>query len=443
MIMISERDLLRQFAEDGNEAAFAEVVRRYADLVYSVALRLTSGNLTLADDVAQLVFIDLARKAGRLSRHPALAGWLHTAARYNALRLIRGEQRRQMREQEAMLMPENISTPEPDWAQLRPWLDEAIGQLKQADAEAILLRFFQGRSHAEVGAALGLSEDSERKRVERALEKLRHYFSRKGVRASSALLAAAMTSNAVQAAPVGVAADWPRAALAAQRITSPQRWPKFLNYILIMQTKPQILFVAAAAIIVLGIVLFESYPKSGTAAARISAQSDKPLVMAPSVVEPPKVAPVQASNIPSPEGKYGYSLMIGGDYAETEDFSVSPAVLARMLGHPLTGDVDLGELKIRLIAAGVDFPPGAQLSYMAGKIFITDNPENLDRVQAFWKKSSQWRAEVTNDDGTGTGEIITVDDPNNLPPNTKLLPDSVVQEATTATTTNPDQSPMP
>jgi len=395
--MIPDRDLLRQFAEDGNEAAFAEVVRRYADLVYSVAMRLTFGNAALADDVAQLVFIDLARKAGGLTGHPTLVGWLHTATRYNTLRMIRSEQRRQLREQETDLMPENSSASEPDWAQLRPWLDEAIGQLKQADAEAVLLRFFQGRSHAEVGTALGLSEDSARKRVERALEKLRHYFSRKGISVSSALLAVAMTSNAVQAAPVGVAAGWPKAALGAKRTTDPQVWPKFASYILMMQTKTKILLMASLAVIAAGIVLFCSVPKPEPAQAASAAQVIQTQSATKQLVEAPVLAPVPASNNENTVEMRRFTLSGGVGYAI--DHSV-----------PSTNIPTGIEEKIRsmLIAGGVTFPVGSKMtyvigdgSYVAGDVYLTNTPVNLDRAEVVFAK--------LDDDAQSAGQMETID----------------------------------
>ncbi len=203
--MIPDRELLRQYAEDQDEAAFAELVRRHIDLVYSVALRQANGDGALAQDAVQCVFIDLARKARTLSRRATLAGWLHTSARFAASNAIRGEQRRRRREQEAVIMNEN-AVAEVNWEHLRPWLDESVEQLSEADRDAIVLRFFQNKSHQEIGAELGLSENSANKRVERALEKLRNYFARRGVTTTAAILAGVISANSVQAAPAGLVA---------------------------------------------------------------------------------------------------------------------------------------------------------------------------------------------------------------------------------------------
>jgi len=210
--MSTDSDLLRQFANHRDEVAFAELVRRHADFVYSVALRVTC-NGALAQDVTQSVFTTLAKQAGKLQHYETLLGWLHTTTRHLAINAVRGEARRRAREQEATAMQNINSAPETNWAEIGPLLDEAVGQLKETDRDAVLLRFFKNLSHQEVGAALGLGEDAARKRVDRALEKLREYFARRGVTASSAILTSAILENSVQAAPLGLVAQATTAAL--------------------------------------------------------------------------------------------------------------------------------------------------------------------------------------------------------------------------------------
>ena len=215
--MIDDAELLRRYAREGAQDAFAELVRRHLDLVYSVALRQVNGDAHLAADAAQMVFGDLARKASVLAGHRVLAGWLFTSARYAAAKLVRGERRRQAREQEAHLMQE-LSPDDPaahiDWQRVRPVLDEAIGELNDHDREAILLRFFEGRDYASIGTRLKLADNTARMRVERALDKLRSLLERRGVNSTSAALATALAHQAVVAAPVGLAATITGAALA-------------------------------------------------------------------------------------------------------------------------------------------------------------------------------------------------------------------------------------
>src|SRR5262245_22133698 len=99
--MTPDSELLRQYSEKHSEEAFAELVRRHLDLVYSAALRQVNGDTHLAQDVAQTVFTDLARKARPLSRHPVLTGWLYTSSRFAAAKLVRTENRRRAREEKA------------------------------------------------------------------------------------------------------------------------------------------------------------------------------------------------------------------------------------------------------------------------------------------------------------------------------------------------------
>ncbi len=211
--MSGDHQLLRRYADEGSEAAFAELVSKYVNLVYSAALRRAGGDTHLAQDVAQLVFADLARKAGSLSPEVVLAGWLHRATRFAVAQVIRSERRRQCREQEAVAM--NTSESGSDWEQIRPLLDEALDELSAADRDALILRFMEQRSFSEVGRALGSNEEATRKRVSRALEKLRELMVRRGVTTTAAALSTAVTVNAVETVPAGLAATLTTASLAS------------------------------------------------------------------------------------------------------------------------------------------------------------------------------------------------------------------------------------
>lgn len=180
--MKDDATLLHSYAHQRSEADFAELVRRHVDLVYSVALRELNGDAHLAQDATQLVFIDLARKADRLTGHRLLAGWLFNSTRYAAANLVRGVRRRQAREAKAQLM-ETMNAPEPadaaEWERVRPVLDAALGELNERDREAVLLRFLQNRDYAAIGARLALSDNAARMCVDRALDKLRTVLARR------------------------------------------------------------------------------------------------------------------------------------------------------------------------------------------------------------------------------------------------------------------------
>lgn len=205
-VMETDGEMLRCYVVAGSEEAFEQLVRRHLNLVYSAALRQVNGDAHLAQDVVQTVFADLARKAKSLSRHPALRGWLYTSTHFAAAKAVRKEQRRHTHEQEAQAMQKALqaAAPDLDWTRLRPVLDSAMHELKAAEREAILSRYFENRSLAEVGRQFQVSEDAARKRVDRALEKLRLTLNRRGL-AAGAALASLISANAIQVAPAGLA----------------------------------------------------------------------------------------------------------------------------------------------------------------------------------------------------------------------------------------------
>jgi RNA polymerase sigma factor (sigma-70 family) len=218
----ADAELLRRYAEERSETAFAELVRRHLDLVHSAALRQVGGNRAAAADIAQAVFTELARQANHLTRHPALVGWLYTTTHRLAARHVRDETRRQRRERDAHAMQETHRSPDPeaDWNRLAPVLDEAMHELADADRLALLLRHFEQRPFADVGTRLGLSENAARMRVDRALDKLRARLAKRGITSTGSALVVALGGPAVVAAPAGLAANIAAGAMAAGALTA-------------------------------------------------------------------------------------------------------------------------------------------------------------------------------------------------------------------------------
>jgi RNA polymerase sigma factor (sigma-70 family) len=212
--MTDHRTLLAEYAANGSEEAFRELVARYIDLVYSTAVRLVNGDTHRAEDVAQTVFADLARLAGKFSKDVMLGGWLHRRTWHVATTLMRNERRRLNRERQAVEMNELQDHPEGQFERIAPLLDEAINQLGAGDRAAIVLRFFEHRDLRAVGVALGSNEDAAQKRVSRAVEKLRGHFARRGIVASSTVIASVIAAHAVHAAPAGLASAVTTASLA-------------------------------------------------------------------------------------------------------------------------------------------------------------------------------------------------------------------------------------
>ncbi|MCX6956255.1 MAG: sigma-70 family RNA polymerase sigma factor [Verrucomicrobia bacterium] len=214
--MNDDAQLLRRYVSERSESAFTELVERKAGLVYSAALRQVGGDTLLAQDVSQGVFIDLARKAGQLTERTELTSWLYTSTRFAALNALREQHRRQLREQEAHTM-EEITRPavtEADWEKVRPLLDAAICDLPDSDRSAVLMRYFESQPFAVMGEKLGIGESSARMRAERALDKLRGLLAQKGITSTAAVLALVLSTKAVAAPPVGLAASLAGGALA-------------------------------------------------------------------------------------------------------------------------------------------------------------------------------------------------------------------------------------
>lgn len=206
--------LLERFARARDEDAFAELVRRHVDAIYSFAVRRVNGDARLAEEVVQDVFIVLARQAASVARHPVLIGWLFRTTRNVAANAVRAESRRRRREEELEQMDPTNTRHETEWSELAPLLDDALDTLGETDRSAVLLRFMQRKTFAEVGESLGLAEDAARKRVDRAIGKLHATLVRRGF-ASSAALAATLSAHAVIPAPAGLAASSATAALTA------------------------------------------------------------------------------------------------------------------------------------------------------------------------------------------------------------------------------------
>jgi RNA polymerase sigma factor (sigma-70 family) len=195
---------LRQYAENNSNEAFAALVTRHINLVYSVALRQV-GNPHHAEEITQAVFIILAKKAASLRHEKALSSWLFQATRLTANNFIRSESRRRHREEEAYMQSVLDEAGTEVWPRIAPLLDSAVAGLREKDRQAIVLRFYEGRNLREVGLALGANEAAAEKRVNRALEKLRTFFTKRGVALSSVTIAGVISANSVQVAPVALA----------------------------------------------------------------------------------------------------------------------------------------------------------------------------------------------------------------------------------------------
>ncbi len=246
--------LLLEFVSHDSESAFAELVARHVDKVYSVALRRT-GNPHHAEEITQAVFVILARKARALGKGVVLTGWLYETARLTSLTFIRGEIRRAQREQEAYMQTLPEAAESETWSQIAPLLEAGMAGLSETDRHAIVLRFFDGRSLHDVGTALGASEDAAKKRVNRSVEKLRRFLSRRGVIIPAALLTTMLAAHSVHAAPAGLATAVSAAALAKGAAASASTLTLAKGALKLMawtKAKLAIITVAAAVVVTAG-----------------------------------------------------------------------------------------------------------------------------------------------------------------------------------------------
>lgn len=248
--MNEDRQRLAEFCAGGSEWAFREIVERHLPLVYGTAMRLLNGDSHLAEDVAQAVFSNLAQKARSLPREIVLAGWLHRDTRFTALEVLRKERRRKARELEAAAMHEAESQAHPVvWSSIQPILDELLDELEDEDRHALLLRFLERRPLLAVGKALGITEDTARKRVHRALEKLRRCLVARGITTTGGALGAVLTSRGAEAVPVGLSARLAKSALATAGTTA----PGVSLYTLMASTKVITITAVAAVLLLAGV----------------------------------------------------------------------------------------------------------------------------------------------------------------------------------------------
>jgi len=253
-VMNDDAHCLEQYIRDGSEPAFRKVVERYIGLVNSTARRMTGGNVHLAEDVTQLVFTDLARKASSLPRGTILGGWLHRHTCYTALKALRTENRRHQRETIAMEIQtiNETSSHDAHWLELAPVLDEALNRLGTGDRDVILLRYFQQQDIRSIGQNLGTTETAIQKRLGRALEKLRSILTRRGV----TLASVTVLGTTLEAGVVTPVSTDQSAAVSTKAVGSAAATTGFcLTYLLAIISAKRIVVGLAAILILAGLII--------------------------------------------------------------------------------------------------------------------------------------------------------------------------------------------
>lgn len=318
--MTDDAHCLRRYADSRDEAAFAEFVHRNVDLVYAAAYRQVGGDRQLAEDIVQKVFISVSQKASALSYHPVIAAWLHQATRYAAIDLLRVNQRRQTREALGTLADETVmkSIDPVRWDQVSPELDKLVAALSDRERTAVVLRFFGGKSFAEIGRQLELSENAARMRVDRALEKLRSRLSRSGITSTATALAVLLADNAAMAAPAPLIPAVTAAALAAPVATGLAAG--YGTFLLMTSTKITATVATLVALASL-VTAFHEYRRANDAEAALARASDSaaprahPVVVEAAAPTLPNSGPVDSTrpvvpNTPPAKAKSALSAVI-------------------------------------------------------------------------------------------------------------------------------------
>ena len=248
---MTDLELLREYAERRSEEAFASLVSRYSGLVYSVAVRRLQ-NAQIAEEVTQAVFLLLARKARRVSAQTVLSGWLFQTARFLSADMFKSEVRRKAREQQAARMDLNQESAGSEALEsLTPLVDDSIGKLKPTERDAILLRFFERKNYPEVGEVLGISEEAARKRVDRAIDKMRGFLAESGAAVSGVALSGALEIHLAQSAPQALAAAVTKAVVSVPAVTLTQA---ILHMITSIQLKTAVVGGAILAVVATALV---------------------------------------------------------------------------------------------------------------------------------------------------------------------------------------------
>lgn len=194
--MVSDLLLLQRYAQSRDAEAFAELNRRYAGLVFGVCFRILH-NAADAEDVAQDCFFELAHNAGSITT--SLPGWLHAMARSRAIDAVRRNQTRQKYEQQAYA-PDDAGR-EITWAEIAPYIDDALETLPEELRLPVILHYLQGMAQKDIAIRCGVSNATISRRMEQSIAALRDRLRELGVVASVVILAGLLQEHGAVAAP--------------------------------------------------------------------------------------------------------------------------------------------------------------------------------------------------------------------------------------------------
>ena len=410
--MTDDIELLRRYAEDSSEAAFSELVERHIDFVYTSALRRAHGSHR-AEDVAQIVFSDLARKAHKLLGRKELVGWLYVSTYYAATSIVRREARREIREQSAQLnmAAHSDQTATTDWQAIRPVLDQALHSLNEADRTALLLRFFKSQSFAEIGTVLCLTEEAARKRVDRALERLRPLLARHGVTSTAAAIAVALGCQTVAAAPIGLATTVASEALAAHLAGGGLAAGNLLN---IMTTSKSVTSAAAvAALLATGSAIYEANDAANASRELAKAKTERAVFQQElnSATKRIRILEGNPDQLANAQGSNGNGRVTVGFSNRGRNSAPLAPEIEKVLEHPELRALYLQKVALRAKADFGNFFLSAGLTPVQqetfAKLITARESANIDLLASLKSQNALSPDGMTADGALNTQELIT------------------------------------
>jgi RNA polymerase sigma factor (sigma-70 family) len=196
-------DRLLERAGHDDRSALNALIRRYANLVHGVALRQT-GDPHLAADVSQGVFIVFVRRIRSIRHARVLPAWFLQTTRLAVKAAMRSAARRRHHERLACLPEQAMREPHLDDPDLLSELDEAVSSLPQGDRELVLMKYHMGWTMTAISSKLDINEEAARKRLSRAVERLREIFAKRRATMSTASVAALLIAAGAHSAPAAV-----------------------------------------------------------------------------------------------------------------------------------------------------------------------------------------------------------------------------------------------
>jgi RNA polymerase sigma factor (sigma-70 family) len=387
MRALSDHDLLRRYVRHDDHDAFAELVRRYISLVHAAARRQTR-DAHLADDVTQAVMIVLARRAGTIGGDSVLGSWLLVVTRHCAQNAMKMQVRRRLHERRAAAERAEMKRADQSRLtgsdeQIGNALHDAIAHLREADRAGVVLHYFQHRTHIEVAQTLGLTPAAARKRVERALEKMRQFLAGRGVVTTSAALIASIQAETSSAAavPAGLASSTVNVALLSNSAQGASCAGSLAIAHAVTRTFALAKLKAAAAVLIVAAV---AIPVAGVGAWMLTTVGSPAPLAAAASSEPPATQPDASP----------FSAQVT-DNIRVQFLGVAPHPAEELQWHDIAGEpIDMPDSRLADNEVNTDSQPDQQIA-----ILLTHPPGTQFGLRI---DGSRTNSNDSNDDDKGT-----------------------------------------